>query len=62
MAKTCLTARGTSRAEAVKAGHSDPITHDGLVIAQRIKDTVGITGYSPFRVPIDEGVRHLDVG
>jgi len=33
-----------------------------LVIAQRIKGTVGITGYSPFRVPIDEGVRHLDVG
>ena len=31
-------------------------------IYNRIKATLGITGWSPFRVPIDEGVLHLDVG
>ena len=43
MAKACLTARPTSRAE-TKVGHSDPVILCGRVIAQRIKGTPGITG------------------
>ncbi len=43
MAKACLTARLTSRAE-TKVGHSDPVILRGRVIAQRIKGTPGITG------------------
>ncbi len=43
MAKACLTARGTSRAE-TKVGHSDPVVPHGRAIAQRIKGTPGITG------------------
>ena len=43
MAKACLTARLTSRADA-KAGHSDPVVLYGRAIAQRIKGTPGITG------------------
>ncbi len=43
MAKGCLTARLTSRADA-KAGHSDPVVLYGRAIAQRIKGTLGITG------------------
>ena len=43
MAKACLTARLTSRADA-KAGHSDPVVLYGRAIAQRIKGTLGITG------------------
>ena len=43
MAKACLTARPTSRADA-KAGHSDPVALYGRAIAQRIKGTLGITG------------------
>ncbi len=43
MAKGCLTARGTSQADA-KAGHSDPVVLYGRAIAQRIKGTLGITG------------------
>ena len=35
---------------------------NGMAIAQRIKGTPGITGYSPPRVIIDEEVWHLDVG
>ena len=31
-------------------------------VFHRTKGTLGITGLSPFRVPIDGGVRHLDVG
>ena len=61
MAKTSLTARPTSRADA-KAGHSDPVILSGRVIAQRIKGTTGITGLSPPRVHIDGEVWHLDVG
>ena len=45
MAKGSLTARPTSRAGA-KAGHSDPVVLYGRAIAQRIKGTPGITGYS----------------
>jgi Family of unknown function (DUF6467) len=43
MAQASLTARRTCQAEA-KAGHSDPVTLRGRVIAQRIKGTLGITG------------------
>ena len=43
MAKACLTARLTSRAES-KDGHSDPVVPRGRAIAQRIKGTPGITG------------------
>ena len=43
MAKACLTARLTSRAE-TKVGHSDPVVPCGRAIAQRIKGTPGITG------------------
>ena len=43
MAKACLTARGTPRAE-TKVGHSDPVVPSGRAIAQRIKGTPGITG------------------
>jgi hypothetical protein len=43
MAKACLTARQTSRAE-TKVGHSDPVVPHGRAIAQRIKGTPGITG------------------
>ena len=43
MAKACLTARVTVRAE-TKVGHSDPVVPRGRAIAQRIKGTPGITG------------------
>ena len=43
MAKGCLTARLTSRAD-TKVGHSDPVVLYGRAIAQRIKGTPGITG------------------
>ena len=43
MAKACLTARVTTRAE-TKVGHSDPVVPCGRAIAQRIKGTPGITG------------------
>ena len=43
MAKACLTARPTSRAD-TKVGHSDPVVLYGRAIAQRIKGTLGITG------------------
>ena len=43
MAKACLTARVTIQAE-TKVGHSDPVVHRGMAIAQRIKGTPGITG------------------
>ena len=43
MAKACLTARPTGRAE-TKVGHSDPVVPRGRAIAQRIKGTPGITG------------------
>ena len=36
MAKACLTARPTSRAD-TKVGHSDPVVLHGRAIAQRIK-------------------------
>src|SRR5687767_16009917 len=61
MAKACLTARRTCRADA-KAGPSDPVVLYGRAIAQRIKGTPGITGLSPPRVHIDGEVWHLDVG
>jgi hypothetical protein len=42
-------------------GHSDPVVLHGKAIAQRIKGTLGITGLSFFRAPIDGMVWHLDV-
>ena len=60
MAKACLTARPTGRAE-TKVGHSDPVIPYGRVIAQRIKGTPGITGLWCPRVHIDDTVWHLDV-
>ena len=45
-----------------KVGYSDPVVPYGRATAQRIKGTPGITGLSPLRVPIDEGVWHIDVG
>ena len=43
MAKACLTASPTRRAD-TKVGHSDPVALHGRAIAQRIKGTLGITG------------------
>ncbi len=43
MVKACLTVRLTSQTE-TKVDHSDPVTLYGIVIAQRIKGTLGITG------------------
>jgi hypothetical protein len=43
IAKACLTARLTGRAE-TKVGYSDPVVPCGRAIAQRIKGTPGITG------------------
>ena len=60
-AKGSLTARLTSRAGA-KAGLSDPTVASGSAVAQRIKGTPGITGWSYPRVHIDGKVWHLDVG
>ena len=60
-AQGSLTARLTRRAGA-KAGLSDPAVTRGSAVAYRIKGTLGITGLSPPRVHIDEGVWHLDVG
>jgi hypothetical protein len=60
-AKGSLTARLTSRAGA-KAGLSDLAVLCGNAVTYRIKGTPGITGLSPPRVHIDEGVWHLDVG
>ena len=60
-AKGCLTARPTSRA-GTKVGLSDPAVLNGKAVAQRIKATLGITGWSPPRVHIDGEVWHLDVG
>lgn len=43
-----------------KVGQSDPECKSGMISDQQIKNTAGITGYSVFRVHIDEQVRHLD--
>ena len=56
-----LTVRRTRRA-ATKVGRSDPVVPRGRAIAQRIKGTLGITGFSRPRVHIDGAVWHLDVG
>ncbi len=56
-----MTARPTGRAGA-KAGPSDPAVLCGRAVAQRIKGTPGITGWSGQRVHIGGPVRHLDVG
>ena len=61
MVQASLTARRTCRAE-TKVGHSDPVVLCGRAIAQRIKGTPGITGWSPPRAHIDGEVWHLDVG
>lgn len=41
---------------------SDPTVQSGRVVVQRIKVTLGITGWSSPRVHIDRKVWHLDVG
>jgi len=46
----------------VCAGYSDQALKSKFIAFHRIKSTQGITGLSPFRVPIDGEVRHLDVG
>ncbi len=56
-----MTARLTSQA-GWKHGLSDPTAPSGRAVAQRIKVTLGITGWSPPRVHIDGEVWHLDVG
>jgi len=61
MIKDCLTVRLTNRT-GTKVGHSDPVILSGKVIAQRIKGTLGITGWLRFRVLIGGVVWHLDVG
>ena len=56
-----LTVRRTCRAGA-KAGLSDPAIHCGMVVAQRIKVTLGITELSSPSDHIDGKVCYLDVG
>jgi hypothetical protein len=45
-----------------QVGYTDPIAFSGLAIAQRIKVTLGITGWWSSRVLIAGIVWHLDVG
>ena len=61
IAEACLTVRQTSRT-GTKVGNSDPAVPNGRAVAQRIKATLGITGWSRPRVHIDGEVWHLDVG
>src|SRR3954464_10561607 len=56
-----LTVRLTGRA-GTKVGTSDPALASGSGVAQRIKGTPGITGWSSPRVHIDGMVWPLDVG
>ncbi len=44
MVYVCLTVRLTGQAGIKIVGHSDPVILCGMVIAQRIKGTPGITG------------------
>ena len=53
--------RQTCRAE-TKVGASDPAVAGGRAVAQRIKATLGITGWLRLSVHSDGAVRHLDVG
>jgi Family of unknown function (DUF6467) len=55
MVETCLTERLTSRSD-TQVGHSDPVVHYGMAIAQGIKVTLGITGLSFARVHIVQTV------
>jgi hypothetical protein len=43
MVQTCLTVRLTNQT-GTKVDHSDPVILQGMIIAQRIKGTPGITG------------------
>ena len=43
-------------------GHSDPVIYCGIIIDQRIKGTLGITGLLLLRALINGVVWHLDVG
>ncbi len=56
-----MTVRLTSQT-GTKVGFSDPTALSGRAVAQRIKVTLRITGWSPPRVHIDAEVWHLDVG
>ena len=60
MVKTCFTERLTNQSD-TQVGHSDPVVHYGMAIAQGIKVTLGITGLSFARVHIVQTVWHLDV-
>ena len=60
MAKTCLTKRLINQIE-TKVCHSDPIIKCGIVIAQQIKGTLGITDLLWLKVLIDVTVWYLDV-
>jgi len=42
-------------------GYSDPAKNSGIFVAQRIKETLGITGWCCFRDLINSKVWHLDV-
>ena len=59
-AKGRLTARLASRA-GTKVGLNDPAIEGGIVVAQRIIGTLGITGLSGPRVHIDDPVWHLNI-
>jgi len=61
MVKIGLTDRKTFQS-GTNVGHNDPIIHEGMVIAQRIKGTLGITAWYCLRVFIDGSGRDLDVG
>jgi len=43
-------------------GYNDPVILNGIIIDQRIKGTLGITGWYLCRVHIERVVWHLDVG
>lgn len=45
----------------MKVYYSEPIIFKGIIIEQRIKGTLGITGLYFFKVLIDKSVWHLDV-
>lgn len=59
MIKVCFTERLIDRS-VTQVGYSDPMIQNGMIIAQEIKVTLGITGLSFARVHIVQTVWHLD--
>ena len=55
MIKVCFTERLIDRS-VTQVGHSDPMIQNGMIIAQEIKVTLGITGLSFARVHIVQTV------